>query len=94
MPVVNFKESEYLLPYLKPQISGKSHYYNTISANKLLAVLNHNTATQYNLILKIIYTIKFSTNQKHRYPKTMTRFVWMCSSLKTGESAFYTDDTK
>lgn len=50
MPVVNFIESEYLLPYLKQQISGKRHYYNTMSGNQLLATLNYNAATQYNLI--------------------------------------------
>lgn len=50
MPVVNFRESEYSLPYLKQLISGKSHFYNAMSANQLLAILNYNTATQYNFI--------------------------------------------
>lgn len=44
MPVVNFIESEYLLPYLKQQIGEKSHYHNTMLANNFLAILNYNTS--------------------------------------------------
>lgn len=67
MPVANFKESELIFVALFETTNKwkKSLLQYNVSKLTFRYTINYNTITQYNLILKISYTIKFSTNQKH-----------------------------